>query len=72
MEARKMTLSINDLRIVPMFVNSLDHMGIYVCTGERVHQLQYMGTLKGRDQLQHLLETVGVDYWLDFRKERMT
>jgi hypothetical protein len=33
------------------------------------HPLRGMGVLKGKNQLEHLMETVSIDYYLDFSKE---
>lgn len=69
LEAQIMTLPINNLRITFMFLDGLDRVAIHVWANGEDHPLRYMGTVEGKDQLVHLMETVGIDHYLDASKE---
>jgi hypothetical protein len=64
-----MTLPLNNLRMTFTPMENLNLVAIQVWTDDLDHPLRGMGVLKGKNQLEHLMETVSIDYYLDFSKE---
>jgi len=63
------TLPRNNLRMTFTPIENLNRVTIQVWTNDLDHPLRVMGVLKGKNQLELLMETVCIDHYLDFSKE---